>query len=100
MSTTIEISTVEHNEGLLVLLQGLCNKYNRDLNHDPDNNIIYIHLHKHCWYIWKRTILRYAKHHMKYLQMEIDKDGDEEDENLKVVWDGTTFTFEYSCAVY
>lgn len=100
MSTTIQITTRGHNEGLLVLLQGMCNKHNRDILYDNRNNTISINLYKHCWYIWKRAILSYAKHHLEYLQMEIDKDGDEEDENLKVTWDGTKFTFEYDCTVY
>ena len=83
----------------MVLLQGMCNKYNR-LMHDLDRNIIHNNLHKHCWYLWKRTILSYAKHHMIYLQVEIDKDGDKEDENLKITWNGVQFIFEHSCAVY
>lgn len=99
MSSTIEMRLNEPHEGFVLFMKELCEKRKVYLETNTAQLEYGVNIHKQDWYGWRRAILQFAKNELPFLEIEFDRDGDEEDERLRISWDGVDFTFQYWCDV-
>lgn len=90
MSATIEISP--RDEVLWSILQGKVQEYPGVALLRTDTGIV-VDLYKRSWNPWKELLMAYAEHSSQEMTFVFDRDGDEENEIMRIHWNGSSFLF-------
>jgi hypothetical protein len=104
MSVTVEVYLKDHDEVLYRELQAMSDKRGHQMEHTYNRttkeHYYSISLRKDYWKPYKAYLMEYARDHLSWMFLELDRDGDCMDKNVVILYENSKFTIEVKTSLY